>query len=49
MTPFKEWYTRKHGAYPGEPEEFVGDIFQRLADAFAEYVDEAMKQTEADK
>jgi hypothetical protein len=41
MTPFKEWYERKYGCtYPGEQGEFYSDVFQRLAEAFAVYVDE---------
>lgn len=42
MLKFKDWYIAKHGAYPGHRGELMADITARLADAFAEYVDEAV-------
>jgi hypothetical protein len=42
MMNFKDWYTAKHGAFPGVEGEFYTDMFSRLANAFAEYVDEVV-------
>ncbi len=42
MLKFKDWYIAKHGVYPGHNGEDMYFVMARLADAFAEYVDEAV-------
>lgn len=44
MIPFREWYEQRYGQYPGDVGEEWSSIMLRLADAFAEYVDEVVAE-----
>jgi hypothetical protein len=44
MMPFREWYIRKYGAYPGVQFEHWSDIMERMADAMADYIDEIVAE-----
>lgn len=41
---FREWYEQRHGDWPGMPGENYDDIFRRLCDAVADYVDETVDE-----
>jgi hypothetical protein len=38
--PFREFYTERHGVWPGSPGERRDVIFRRICDAQADYIDE---------
>ncbi len=40
---FKEFYEEKYGIYPGSQGELYEDVFSRIANAVAEYVDMVTK------
>ena len=46
MMKFKEFYEARYGKYPGAEGERYEDIFKRLTDAFAEYVDYVASRTD---
>lgn len=42
MMKFKDWYTARYGMWPGVEGEPIDLVMARLANAFAENVDEAV-------
>jgi len=41
---FREWYIVRYGDYPGHALKEVHVVWARLADAFADYVDEVVQE-----
>lgn len=44
MIPFREWYIKKYGEYPGHQFEYIPVVLERVMNSVPEYLDEAVQE-----